>query len=155
MGLTFWVFSPKKLHRRLVTWFQMRIWLRGTVRGCWGVVGGGCKCMELVAAGWCTRKWKGLDQTIRILTSGDLGVIRLGSIHLCVWHKSRELRGRGSPGFPTPMIESFSAELLPAIKGYWVESHLELLILLLLNSRAREEHLTHLLTTLRNYVERL
>ena len=80
MGLTFWVFSPKKLHRRLVTWFQMRIWLRGTVRGCWGVVGGGCKCMELVAAGWCARKWKGLDQTIRILTSGDLGVIRLGSI---------------------------------------------------------------------------
>ena len=38
--------------------------------------------MELVAAGWCTRMWLGLDQTIRNLTSGDLGislvVIQLG-----------------------------------------------------------------------------
>ena len=33
--------------------------------------------MELVAAGWSTRKWRRLDQTLRILTSGDLGVIRL------------------------------------------------------------------------------
>ena len=42
-----------------------------------------CRCMELVAAiGWCTRKWLRLHQTIRNLTSGDLGiplvVIRLG-----------------------------------------------------------------------------
>ena len=43
------------------------------------VVGGGgwgrgleCKCIELVAS---TRKWKRLNQTIKILTSGDLGVI--------------------------------------------------------------------------------
>ena len=33
--------------------------------------------MELVAAGWCTRKWSRFDKTIRNLTSGDLGVIRL------------------------------------------------------------------------------
>ena len=32
------------------------------------------KCVEFVAAGWCTRKWLGLDQTIRNLTSGDLGI---------------------------------------------------------------------------------
>ena len=41
-----------------------------------------CKCIEFVAAGWCTRKWLRFDQTIRNLTSGDLGilllVIRLG-----------------------------------------------------------------------------
>ena len=38
--------------------------------------------MEFVAAGWCTRKWLRLYETIRNLTSGDLGillvVIRLG-----------------------------------------------------------------------------
>ena len=38
--------------------------------------------MELVAPGWCTRKWLKFDQTIRNLTSGDLGiplvVIQLG-----------------------------------------------------------------------------
>ena len=38
--------------------------------------------MELVAAGWRTRKWLRFDQTIRNLTSGDLGiplvVIQLG-----------------------------------------------------------------------------
>ena len=30
-----------------------------------------CKCMEFVAAGWCTKKWLRFDQTIRYLTSGD------------------------------------------------------------------------------------
>ena len=30
--------------------------------------------MEFVAAGWCTRKWLRLNQTIRNLTSGDLGI---------------------------------------------------------------------------------
>ena len=30
--------------------------------------------MEFVAAGWCIRKWSRLDQTIRNLTSGDLGI---------------------------------------------------------------------------------
>ena len=40
------------------------------------------KCMELVVAGWCTRKWLRFDQIIRNLTSGDCGIslllIRLG-----------------------------------------------------------------------------
>ena len=30
--------------------------------------------MEFVAAGWCTRKWLKLNQTIRNLTSGYLGI---------------------------------------------------------------------------------
>ena len=29
------------------------------------------KCMEFVAAGWCTKKWLRFDQIIRNLTSGD------------------------------------------------------------------------------------
>ena len=33
-----------------------------------------CKCMELLAAGCCTRKWLRFDQTIRNLTSGDLEI---------------------------------------------------------------------------------
>ena len=33
-----------------------------------------CKYMELVAARWCSRKWLRFDQTIRNLTSGDLGM---------------------------------------------------------------------------------
>ena len=45
-------------------------------------VGGECKFMELVVAGWCATKWLRFYQTIRNLTSGDLGiplvVIRLG-----------------------------------------------------------------------------
>ena len=58
---------------------------RGAVNG----VGGGgvhCRCMELVAVGWCTRMWLRLYQTIRNLSSGDLGiplvVIRLGVTRL-------------------------------------------------------------------------
>ena len=34
-----------------------------------------CKYMELVAARWCSRKWLRFDQTIRNLTSGDLGIL--------------------------------------------------------------------------------
>ena len=37
-----------------------------------------CQCMEFIATGWCTRKYqRRLDQTIqtiRNLTSGDLGI---------------------------------------------------------------------------------
>ena len=44
----------------------------------------------------------------------------------CVWCKSRELRDKRSPRFPT----------LPAIKSHWEESHLELFILLWRNLRA-------------------
>ena len=38
-----------------------------------------------------------------------------------------------SPRFPTPTVENFSADLLPAIKSYWAGLHLELFILLRLN----------------------
>ena len=31
--------------------------------------------MEFVAAGWCTRKWLRLYQTMRNLTSDDLGIL--------------------------------------------------------------------------------
>ena len=34
-----------------------------------------CRCMEFVAAGCCTRQWLKLYQTIRNLTSGDLGIL--------------------------------------------------------------------------------
>ena len=41
-----------------------------------------CKCMEFIAVGWCTLKGSWFHQTIRNLTSGDLGIplvmIRLG-----------------------------------------------------------------------------
>ena len=46
--------------------------------------------MELVAVGWCTRKWLRLYQTIRNLTSGDfripLVVSRLGVTR---WKRTR------------------------------------------------------------------
>ena len=45
-----------------------------------------CKSMELMAASWCTRKWLRLYQTIRNITSGDMGiwivVMRLGVTRL-------------------------------------------------------------------------
>ena len=44
---------------------------------------------------------------------------------LCIWCKSKELGGRGSTRFPTPTVESFSADFLLAMKSYWTESHLE------------------------------
>ena len=57
----------------------MRIRLGGAVNFVGGRGGGGggvdCKCMELVTAGLCTRKWLRFDQTIRNLTFGDLRVI--------------------------------------------------------------------------------
>ena len=34
-----------------------------------------CRCMEFVAASCCTRQWLRLYQTIRNLTSGDLGIL--------------------------------------------------------------------------------
>ena len=33
-----------------------------------------CKCMEFVAASWCTMKWLRFIQTIRNFTSGDLRI---------------------------------------------------------------------------------
>ena len=61
-----------------------------------------------------------------VLLQGNENV---GSVQDFVWCKSRELGDRRSPRVPTPMVESFSADFLPAIKSYWAESHLELFIL--------------------------
>ena len=48
---------------------------------------------------------------------------------ICDWCKSREMEGKESPRLSTPMVESFSADLLPVIKSYWTESPFELRIL--------------------------
>ena len=47
--------------------------------------------------------------------------------YFCVWCKSRELGGRGSPRFPsvTPVAEGFSSDLLQAVISYWADPHLE------------------------------
>ena len=71
---------------------------------------------------------------------------KISSCCLCVWRKSREIMGRGSPRFPTPIKESFSADLLPATKSYWTGWPLELCMLVWLNPRARREHLRSLLS---------
>ena len=42
----------------------------------------------------------------------------ISSCCICVWCKSREMGGRGSPRFPTPMVESFSADHLPTKKVF-------------------------------------
>ena len=52
-----------------------------------------------------------------------LGQPKISSCCLCVWYKSKELRGRGSTRFPTSIVESFSADFLPAIESYWTEPH--------------------------------
>ena len=44
---------------------------------------------------------------------------------LCVWCKSKELGGRGSTRFPKSMVESFSADFVPAIESYWTEPYLK------------------------------
>ena len=56
--------------------------------------GGDCRCIEFVAADWCARKWLKLYQTMRNLTSGDLG-IRLVVI--------QGRRGEGSVSFNAPL----------------------------------------------------
>ena len=43
---------------------------------------------------------------------------KISSCCLCLWCKSRELGGWGSPRFTTTMAESFSTDLLAAIKSY-------------------------------------
>ena len=61
-----------RLRRDAVIFFYYFFFFLG---GGEGGGGGACNCMEWVAAGWCTSKGLRLDQTIRNLTSGDLGVI--------------------------------------------------------------------------------
>ena len=67
---------------------------------------------------------------------------KISSCYLCVWCNSKELIDRVSPRFPTPVVENSSADLLPPIKRYWAESHLQ--STLWLNPGARLEHLTNL-----------
>ena len=45
--------------------------------------------------------------------------------YFCVWYKSKELGGRGSPRFPsvTPVLEGFSSYFLQAVISYWADSH--------------------------------
>ena len=47
----------------------------------------------------------------------------------CDWCELKEIGGRRSSRLPTPMVDSFSADL-PAIKSYWTERPFELCILL-------------------------
>ena len=69
-ALTRWLFLWKSPTADLQPDFKCRLdW-----RCCeWGMRGD-CRCMEFVAAGCCTRMWLRLHQTIRNLTSGDLGI---------------------------------------------------------------------------------
>ena len=55
------------------------------------------------------------------------GEFKISSCCFCVWCKSRDLGGKGGPWSPcvTPVVKSFSYDLLPAIISYWAESHLE------------------------------
>ena len=54
-----------------------------------------------------------------------VGQPKISSYCLFVWCKSKVLGGRGSTRFPTPIVESFSADFFPAIESYWTEYHLE------------------------------
>ena len=56
------------------------------------------------------------------------GQSKISPCCICDWCKSREMGDRESLRLPTPMVESFSADLLPAIKCYWTESPFELCI---------------------------
>ena len=53
------------------------------------------------------------------------GQPKTSSCCLCVWCNSKESGGRRSTRFPTSMVESLSADFLPAIESYGTESHLE------------------------------
>ena len=52
---------------------------------------------------------------------------KISSSCFCVWYKTREFEGRGSLRFPcvTPVLKSFSSDLLRAMISYWEESHLK------------------------------
>ena len=58
------------------------------------------------------------------------GQSKILSSCICDWCESREIEGMGSTRLTTTIVESFSADLLPAIKSYWTESPFELHILL-------------------------
>ena len=159
MGLTLWLFLQKSFIADFRSDSKCRsdkqvpsIW-RGSVAGGGGGGGRGREGVGLQVHGIGGRRlvYKEVPEVGSNYKNSCFWWFRsdsTGSIGLSVWSKSRELAGKGSPRFPTPMMESFSADLLPTIKSYWGESHLELFILLRLNPGARGEHLTYLLTTL-------
>ena len=49
--------------------------------------------------------------------------ILLPLYYMCI----KRIGGQGSPRFLTPMVKSFSVNLLTALESYWTESHLEFL----------------------------
>ena len=57
------------------------------------------------------------------------GQSKILSCCICDWCESREIEGMGSTRLTTTIVESFSADLLPAIKSYWTESPFILCIL--------------------------
>ena len=59
-----------------------------------------------------------------------MGSVQDSCCCICDWCESTEMGDRGSPRLPRPMVESFCADLLPAIKSYWTDSPFELYILL-------------------------
>ena len=57
----------------------------------------------------------------------------------------------GGPRLPTPMVESFSADLLPAINSYWIESPFKLCILL----REKDTKLMHIMPLLLEWGDKI
>ena len=57
----------------------------------------------------------------------DAGLFQDFIFWCCIWFNSRELGGGLSPRFPcvTPVMESFSSDLLRAIISFWTKLHLE------------------------------
>ena len=126
--------SAEKLHHRPPTRFQIRnrlgvMQIQGWVE---------CKCIELVAADRCTRKWLRFDQTIRNLTSGDLGIPlvvnqlerpRLEKTSCISWTCLRECGRRGNAiqcverllmiGLMLMMLMSYSGEYNFNSLGSW------------------------------------
>ena len=89
MGLTRWLFPQKS------STADLRLDSKCGSDSGWCKVRGweDCKSVELIAAGWCTRKWLKFNQTIRNLTSGDLAnplvaiqlvLIRLKKTQSCI-----------------------------------------------------------------------
>ena len=79
------------------------------------------------------------------------GQSKISSCSICDWFESREMGDRGSPRLPTPMVESFSADLLPAINSYWIESPFKLCILL----REKDTKLMHIMPLLLEWGDKI
>ena len=73
-------------------------------------------------SGECPQTFRGISVLLKEMRTQ--GQSKISSSCFCVWCKSRELRGSGSPRFPcvTPVMETFPSDLLRAIVSYWAES---------------------------------